>query len=57
MGAEVEGVERGVTVVMVMRKGRMVTVVRVVTVDVAIVVMPGNELRTPGATWVCNIAE
>ena len=41
---------------MVMRKGRMVTVVRVVTVDVAIMVMPGNELRTPGATWVCNIA-
>ena len=54
MGAEVEVVQRGVAVVM--GKGRMVRdVVRVVTGNVAIVVMARNELRTSCSTWVCNI--
>ena len=58
MGSEVEGVQRGVAVVVVMMmgKGRVRRgVVRAVTVNVAIVVVAGNELRTPCATGVCKL--
>ena len=57
MGSEVEGVQRGVpVVVMMMGKGRVRRgVVRAVTVNVAIVVVAGNELRPPSATGVCKL--
>ena len=52
MGAEVKGVQRWVAVVMVgegrVRRG----VVRVVTGELAIVVVAGNELWTSRATWI-----
>ena len=58
MGAEVVRVQMGVSVVVVRERRERGAVVRVVTVpgDVAIVVVAGNELRTPCATRVCNAA-
>ena len=58
MGAEVVRVQMGVSVVVVRERRERGAVMGVVTVpgDVAIVVVSGNELRTPCATWVCNAA-
>ena len=58
VGAEVVRVQMGVAVVVVRERRERGAVVGVVIVpgDVAIVVVAGNELRTPCATRVCNAA-
>ena len=58
VGAEVVRVQMGVAVVVMREWRERGAVVGVVTVpgDVAIVVVAGDELRTPCATRVCNAA-